>query len=270
MPKLKTVLLFLTAVLLLPAASFGDNVVAGYDLLQTVPDLTYKNFSGPFAIPAGFFDPGSDPFEGTVALKGLPIPHYPGCGSFPLGNVDTIVERKTDAFLPFPPSIDTVPIELVQLSLVSVNPIVVTYPTSPPELWNIKIVQSPTVPSVGSMTIDHSYSGGGTFSSTLTVYPLITFTRISPPDFAIRVIDAGQIGLPDQLSAVGVPWVHEPRGLSCTSCGGNFVPGIDPGYHLIPWTEAGQWAAHGVRPPCSPTVPVEEGTWGYIRSLYSE
>jgi hypothetical protein len=187
-----------------------------------------------------------------------------------LGSVDTIVQRKTDAFLPIPPSTATVPIELVQLSLVSVAPIVVTYSAGSPELWDLKIVQSPTVPSMGSMTIHHSYSNGGTFSATLAVYPLVTFTRISPPDFAVRVLDAGQFGLPDQLSAVGVPWVHEPRGLSCTSCGGNFHPGIVDPSEAITWTEAGQWAAHAVRPPCSPTVPVEERTWGYIRSLYAE
>jgi hypothetical protein len=268
--KMTLVFLSLTAALLLPSASFADDVLAGYDLLQTVPDLTYKHFSGPFTIQAGFFDPGSDPFEGTVALRGQPLLGYPPCGSFPLGSVDTIVQRKTDAFLPIPPSTATVPIELVQLSLVSVAPIVVTYSAGSPELWDLKIVQSPTVPSMGSMTIHHSYSNGGTFSATLAVYPLVTFTRISPPDFAVRVLDAGQFGLPDQLSAVGVPWVHEPRGLSCTSCGGNFHPGIVDPSEAITWTEAGQWAAHAVRPPCSPTVPVEERTWGYIRSLYAE
>jgi len=87
------------------------------------------------------------------------------------------------------------------------------------------------------------------------------------------VLDAGQFGLPDQLSAVGVPWVHQPRGLSCTLCGFNFVnfvPGVQESYQPVIWTEAGQWAAHAVRPPCSPTVPVEERTWGYIRSLYAE
>ncbi|MBI4720481.1 MAG: hypothetical protein HY770_04540 [Chitinivibrionia bacterium] len=269
MLKLKMVFLCLAAVVLLPSASLADNALAGYDLLQTVPGLTYRHFSGPFAIPGGFFDPGSDPFEGTVALRGEPLPGFSECSSFPLGNVDTIVRRKTDAFVPIPPATDVIPIELVALSLVSVAPITITYSAGSPELWNLEVTLSRAVPSAGTMTINHSYANGGTFSSTLYVYPVITFTRISPPDFAVRVFDTGQYGLPDQLSVANVPWVHTPGSLACTSCSVNFVPGIvEP--TPITWTLAGPFAAHAVQSPCTQTVPVENCTWGYIRSLYGE
>src|SRR5262245_802601 len=67
-------------------------IAPGYDLYQTIPvypafpfpsDASNADFSNN-PIPAGFFDPGSEPFDGRVIMVGQPI----GPGS-----TDTIVQR---------------------------------------------------------------------------------------------------------------------------------------------------------------------------------
>jgi hypothetical protein len=40
----------------------------GHDLLETDPDNTYQDL----ALPAGFFGPGCDPFNGRVQFMGVP------------------------------------------------------------------------------------------------------------------------------------------------------------------------------------------------------
>ena len=64
------VVLLLASTTVPPAA--GQDVLAGLDLLDTDPALTWFNFGVPGspAIPADFFGPGSDPFTGTIALDG--------------------------------------------------------------------------------------------------------------------------------------------------------------------------------------------------------
>jgi hypothetical protein len=115
------------------------------------------------------------------------------------------------------------------------------------------------------MTIDHEYPDGGTFSSTLPVDPLMTFTKVG---------GGGQVG-PFHLSDVGFPvfdllttgapkWCHtagplvlEKPGLT----GPNFYPGVDcPGgpateiitlvdeLHQPPWGGSN----HRVRPVVTP------------------
>src|SRR5207253_1706027 len=75
-------------------------------------------------IPAGFFGAGSNPFLGTVQWSPLPIDSS-------ISPTDTIVRRP-----PLPPPPTTVPIELVELSLVSSQPITVNYSGGPPpEQW---------------------------------------------------------------------------------------------------------------------------------------
>ncbi|MEK6677551.1 MAG: hypothetical protein AABZ47_18095, partial [Planctomycetota bacterium] len=93
-----------------------------FDYLTTY-NPTWVTFGPPSPfippIPNNFFDPGSDPFQGQILLTGLPID--PGG----LGTTDTIIRRPSPPVFPADPpgTMGTVPIELVQLSLVSVQPI---------------------------------------------------------------------------------------------------------------------------------------------------
>ncbi len=167
----------------------ADAIPAGYDLLETDSGVTFDDLD----LPAGFFGPGSDPFVGRVFLKGTwldsfdpdgpgPAPSFPG-----LLPTDTIVRRVASAGPIFPA---TIPIEIVELSLVSISPITVTFfggAVSQP--WDVvaEVHVSPVTGAVvppqlpGSMTIRHESAGGGTFDSTLPVTPLLTFREVGGP-----------------------------------------------------------------------------------------
>lgn len=237
------VLVSATSLLVVQPASpaLASPVPAGNDYFETQPG-TFQDFSMT-PIPADFFDPGSDPFTGVIDFLGLPI------DPATLGTTDTIVERKERAHLPGKlPSTDTIPIEIVALSLVSVNPITVTYNGGQnPEFWDVNVGLS-TVPQLpGSMTLEHTTRGGGTFDSVLPVTPRFTFTRVN--DGAVRVLDLGDFGQHIQFQAHGVPWSHDAEeGLLrdrkfCASC----VDGM-----AVTSSEFAIIAQHLIRPAMQP------------------
>jgi hypothetical protein len=189
----------------------ADDVLAGIDLFQTSgcgtevdPGLVI-----PGGIPAGFFDPGSDPFATPIPLTGTPLDTLPPAIVSP---ADTIVERLVDASLPLvcgPP--DTVPIEIQALSLTSVGcgPITVTYfGGTMPEAWDVDVSLSTVFPqTTGTLAISHDCPEGGTFAATLPVTPKLVFTRQS--DSATRVLDVGLV-LP--MNTVFGHWLHTDPG----------------------------------------------------------
>ncbi len=128
-------------------------------------------------IPSGFFGPGSDPFEGSVCLRGVPL------GSSPYGTfdaADTLILRQQDPFDPCDLTTGTagVPIEMVALNLVSVAPITVTYHGGgDPEQWDVAVGLSSVAPSPGEVYAYRTDCNGGTYSSMLYVQPKFTFTR---------------------------------------------------------------------------------------------
>lgn len=189
------------------------------------PDGTSQDFSS-LPIPFNFFSPGSEPFTGIVILEGSPI------DSVNMGDTSAIVRRPNDPILPADPvgTIGTVPIELVQLSLVSASPITVTYNNgNPPELWEVNVGLSPTLPApAGTMTAQKTHPNGGLFSSQLFVQPLFRFRRIS--DSFTVVLDTGAMALPPiQFNPVfGSPWVHfvNPALDLALDPTATFIPGI--------------------------------------------
>jgi len=155
-------------------------IPAGDDRFETTDNgETYHNFAGS-PIPAGFFNTDgsstSQPYSGLVPLEGLPLPGE--------GDTDTIIRRNQAVYTP-----GTTSLQIVGLSLVSINPITVTYSDRPPEDWSIRVGLSDHHSSTGSMSI----GAGGTFDSSLNVYPKFTFTRLS--DGAVKVLDTGGSGL---------------------------------------------------------------------------
>jgi hypothetical protein len=172
------------------------------------------NFGSPDTdpIPAGFFDPGSDPFTSAVCLRGVPlgVPQY--------GDADTLISRSADPFdrcdLPSGTS-STVDIEIVALSLESVDPITVTYNGgSNPETWNVTVDLSPggLPPSTPprTLTATKSHCNGGTYTSVLYVQPRFTFTKVSNPS-EVRVLDTGMTGTPpvELVQSDPHPWVSD-------------------------------------------------------------
>jgi hypothetical protein len=97
--------------------------------------------------------------------------------------VDTIIRRNQGVTTP-----GTTTIQFIGLSLVSINPIIVSYSDRPSELWSMRVGLSSLKPSTGTMTIHD----GGTFDSSLGVFPKFTFTRLS--DGAVKTLDTGSGG----------------------------------------------------------------------------
>ena len=158
-------------------------------------------------LPAGFFGPGSDPFIGTVQFIGTPISGpsvHPFQPQGPFSQVaqtsthrivdarqaatqgDTVVSRLGGASLHFPGSpaaTQTVPIEIVALSLTSAQPIVVTYNGGQnPDPWSVQMQVNPNTPQApGAMTLTRSSEQSGTFTFDLPVASEVTFRRVNGP-----------------------------------------------------------------------------------------
>ena len=160
-------------------------------------------------IPAGFFDPGSEPFDGLMPLRSAPL-------SLANGNTDTIIQRMASATLPAIGSTATVPIELIQLSLVSVQPIVVS-----PALyeWDLNVGFEPAGP--GTMQMTRTSANGGTFTATLPVRPVFTFTRWSP-DEQVLVLPSPAIVMLQTASPC--QWTTDPQAGAPGGQGPGFFP----------------------------------------------
>jgi acetyltransferase-like isoleucine patch superfamily enzyme len=128
-------------------------------------------------LPAGFFAPGSDPFQGVVQLAGEPLQT---AGPFEMGLTDTVVRRFDRIEFGRIPETVVVPIEIVALNLVSIQPIVVTSNGGgSPTPWDVHVGLGDTFDElpehVGVMRIDRVAPTGGTFDSILPVRPILTF-----------------------------------------------------------------------------------------------
>jgi len=210
--RLASISLFAALTFLALGGSSSAQVVSpGYDLLETDSGATLDDLQ----LPAGFFGPGSEPFEGRVYFRGAPFATFDPDGPGPQPNftdllpTDTVVRRIGSAGPVYP---TTVQIEIVQLSLVSVNPITVTFTAGPDQSWYVAmtvsvnpatgVVEPPQGP--GTMTIRHESVGGGTFDSTLPVQPFLTFTRVD----AFGTIGPIPSPLPVVLQTSGESWSH--------------------------------------------------------------
>jgi len=191
----------------------GPTVIVspGLDLFTTPAGASFQDFPSN-SIPADFFAPGSDPFVGRVYFHGVPLDTQPPgiCGP-----ADTLVQRNSGATLPTPGGTN-IPIEIVALSLVSVNPITVTYSNGfNPEPWNLRVYLSGvTTQAQGTMTLRHGFCAGqgGTFDSTLPVRPRLVFTRVS--DGTNRVVDPGP---PLEFKARNGHWLPNDPGFQIIS-----------------------------------------------------
>ncbi|MBI1826868.1 MAG: hypothetical protein HY287_15340 [Planctomycetes bacterium] len=204
----------------------------GLDYFQTVPCNGQQSISTEFVstpIPAGFFGPGSLPFNGGILLVGSPIGP---------GDTDTIIRRNGSLSFGSVPSTDSVPIEIVALSLQSAAPITVSYNNgNPNEAWNVAVGLSTASPPAGQLTATKTHRNGGTLEARFFVQPRFTFTRIS--DSVVRILDTGEQGLPplqlgnsdpnlppDQCFKP-MPWVQSlALGSPVIAGSESFIPGV--------------------------------------------
>jgi len=154
-------------------AAMTTYIPAGNDEFETTGNgETYHNFQAS-PVPAGFFGSGSQQYAGLVPLVGVPL-------NPAVSDTDTVIHRNQDVFTP-----GSTTITMTALNLKSINSITVSYNDGHTEAWNVKVNLSDLKTSGGSM----SFSDGGTFDSSLGVYPKFTFTRVS--DGTTKVLDTG-------------------------------------------------------------------------------
>lgn len=198
------------AALLLSLASqpAGALVIpAGDDFLRSLPggdngtsdpsdDLgTFVDLS----LPGDLFGAGSDPLDTRLYLRGRPIGpfppppfHFKPGGGPPFVErdptvqhtvhqtqggpaTDTVIQRLATINLPTIGSQDTIPIEIVALSLVSTSPITVTFNGGQtPSFFDVFVDLQPTQ-AQGQLLIQRTGPRSGTFQSILPVNAQITF-----------------------------------------------------------------------------------------------
>jgi len=180
-------------------------VPPGQDCWQTPFGGAHADFASD-PLPSDFFGPGSDPFDGVISL---------GSGT---GFVDTIVERLGEmCFEPPDPSTAEVPIEIVELNLVSTEPITVMNAFGEPSYWDVHVDLSEVPVDPGVLAATKTHENGGTFTAEFLVQPRYTFTCVDPPH-DVRVLDTGLEGLPAILmQTVGEPpWSIDETYEVCT------------------------------------------------------
>ncbi|MBD3258166.1 hypothetical protein GF377_07010 [candidate division GN15 bacterium] len=135
-------------------------------------------------IPADFFDPGSDPFIPWGLWQGDQL------STTPSGVLDpaSIAVARLDPMSLEVGETATVPVEIVALSLRSVDPVTVTYNGGQdPETWDVRVVLSGDPQPVGGMDVTRGCEEGGTFDLSLPVHPKFIFTPVDPPGSAVRI-----------------------------------------------------------------------------------
>ena len=207
---------------------------------------TWQEFRDQTMIPAGFFGPGSEPFEGRVIYRGTPLQGFSEGGEpYDLGQADTLVRRMGDACL-VPGGAASVPIQIVALSLQSVQPITVRYVAGPAEQWNVRVHLSSAVPQQpGLLTmVQDEELAGGTFTATFPVRPRLVFTRLGGPP-TTRELDLGLLP-------------HIPPDLFVVTNGNwtSYAPPQFPKVSLPP----GGFVDHDGNPATPPVGPLEGTT----------
>ncbi len=219
-------------------------------------------------IPAGFFGATSNAFQGTIPVRGTAV-------SVPDGPSSTILQRDDDPLQlsDLPGSAGSVQIELVALSLVSVDPVQVTHNDGSTSQWAMDVLLPPDPQIPGFLNAQKTHNNGGTFDSFFDVAPILLFTRVGAPS-EVRVLS----GLPSlQLQVQGADWVHTvDPGLGIdVDPAALFVPGVFddgsgpasgvPGNQQVRIVQAvstdGLTIFHFVCPPPPPPPPDPHATW---------
>ncbi|MBI1789539.1 MAG: hypothetical protein HYR60_18545 [Acidobacteria bacterium] len=195
---------FLPAALLIggwAGPALGSPILPGFDLLHTPDNTAFVQI----------------PNIGNVMLRSVPIPG--------LGNTDTIVKRNA-GITTFP---DTIDIELVALSLTSVNPIQmgnsffdVFVTINSLGLPGIHPLSTNLPASRGQMTVNHNQPNGGTFDSFFDIFVELSLEAVGNPTNRIVFTDNVLI------TGTGASWTHTaPQGypIDPRFPSGGFYPG---------------------------------------------
>ena len=209
----------------------GDEVAFYYNKIkfeyveQPNSGITFGGSSTFPALPADFFGPGSEPFSGNVVLKGKKI----------LQNV--VMERMAGAVFGASSAPRDIPLEMIGLSLASVQPIVITYGDGATEQWDVAIDLDRDENSSCWIRVSHFASGdpdGGTIlpaGSFFDIFAEVTFTH-TPPSGATRFRGFAIVDR-TQLNTTDATWAHRHSSIA-GGANRDFIPGADPANPTAP------------------------------------
>jgi hypothetical protein len=205
--------------------AFGAEVIhKGVDLWMTVSGFARTSFADQ-PIPAGFFCEGSQPFTGTVVLKGQPLTVAPADS---LGAIDTVVRRLDDAAFNAKGEATT-RIQLMALSMVSAKPIETSCGA-----YDVAVSLAGEQPTT-TMRIFKTDAMGGTYSAPLALNVRAVFTPVHGAPGARRELTR-RIDLGPGTRSV---WTYHPQGVRVDTDGdgrpdtvlpasSNFLAGVSP------------------------------------------
>jgi PEP-CTERM motif len=209
----------------------GEEIAINYGKIEfeyveeTDSGITFGRDSTFPSLPADFFGPGSEPFTGNIPLKGSKI----------LQNV--VLARTSGAVFSPPLAPQDIPLEMVELNLASIQPIVVNYSNGLAEQWDLTINLNRNENSSCWIRVAHNVSGepdGGAIlpvDSFFDIFAEVTFTH-APPSGAPRhrffaIVDRTQLNTSDAT------WAHQHSSIA-GGANREFIPGADPGDPLAP------------------------------------
>lgn len=165
------ILMIALATLAMPALAADRVIDSGVDLWWTKGDGgTYADFSKT-PIPAGFFCFNSEPFEGRVVFRGVPIATDVAKS---LGRTDTIVHRLDDAVFN-KKGVAVTRIQVRAMTFESVAPVKTACGD-----FNVKVALHGEQP-VTRMRILRENAKGGRFLATIAVNVKLTFVPAAGP-----------------------------------------------------------------------------------------
>jgi hypothetical protein len=206
-----------------------EPIQKGVDMWMTVSGMARTSFAKQ-PIPAGFFCDGSQPFAGTVTLKGAPIATEPARS---LGDIDTVVRRLDDAVFNDKGEATT-RIQLMALSLVSTVPIATRCGN-----YDVAVHLDGEQPTT-TMRIIRTNALGGTYSAPLALNVRAVFTPSSGDPRGRRElttrIDLGPsdnsvwvyLKAPQYQGAIKIDTHGDGRPDTLLPAASNFLPGVAP------------------------------------------
>jgi hypothetical protein len=204
--------------------SIGQEVLPGYDLFDTQAGTTFQG--APFVgVPVGSYN-----FGGSIGTQSV-------------GNTDTIVQRLA----PATPGSPTIPIVMDALQLESATPISLGGGPLGFYFVTLQSTDGAGPASTGSMTINFSNPGSGTFTSFFDVFADIHFGAPNGPIVAQPVLT---------LQNPGASWGNvAPPGATLINGVDNMLNGANTANDFWPmgsFTESEPGATHVVAPDVVP------------------
>jgi len=176
-------------------------VAPGVDAFQTSTapgQATILDF-GPNPIPAGFFCPGSPPFNGKIELRGEALQTTPPGVA---GSSDTLVERLQEGS--FSGGSATIPVRVRALQLTSTNPISIPCPPPKSPTWRLVVCACGNQPTTNIVAKVDQDCGCGHFDGSLKFKTCLRF--INDGDGTV----VGPINQVVELKITNMPWCPKP------------------------------------------------------------